>query len=184
MEAPKPVVTAEQLLRMSSLGKRYELVRGGLVEMEPTGGRHGQVVAGIAGLLMEHTQPRRRGTVFAAGTGFRLERHPDTVLAPDVAYVAVERLRPQDISDAYPDLAPDIVVEVISPTDSCPAIEGKARSWIELGARIVWVVDPRARTVTIHETDCTPRVLIESDHLTADPVLPEFDCPVRLLFEA
>ena len=183
MNAPKPVVTAEQLLHMSSPGKRYELVRGGLVEMEPTGGLHGLVAAKIAWLLQEHIKTHHGGMVFAAETGFRLELQPDTVLAPDVAYVSPGRLRPGDVSEAYPELAPDIVVEVLSPSDSPMAVERKTRTWIELGAPIVWIVDPRARTVTVHEAADAVRVLAGSDRLAAASVLPEFACAVDRLFE-
>lgn len=170
------MITADQLIRMSSPGKRYELVKGGLVVMEPTGGRHGQITMEIAFFLREHVKLRRLGTVFPPDTGFRLEKDPDTVLAPEVAFVAAGRLEP--IPDAYPELAPDIAVEVISPSDSRSQVEKKARTWLELGARIVWIVDPKGRSITVHQTGREVRVLTEQDRLTADPVLPEFDCAV------
>jgi Uma2 family endonuclease len=104
-------MNAEELLHLSVPGKRFELIKGGLVEMEPTGGLHGQVAIEIAAALMGHVRGRGMGTVFGTDTGFRLERDPDTVLAPDVAYVTFERLPAALITEKYPELAPDFAGE-------------------------------------------------------------------------
>jgi Uma2 family endonuclease len=104
------------------------------------------------------------------------------VLAPDVAFVAAARLSPEAIPDTYLDLAPDLVVEVMSPSDTHLALDRKARTWIQLVARVVWVVDPKARRILVHEAGGV-RALSEGDHLAGDPVLPEFHFAVRRVFE-
>ena len=105
------------------------------------------------------------------------------MLAPDVAFIAAGRLPPGELPESFPDLAPDLVVEIMSPSDSRPAAEAKARTWIRLGARIVWIVDPRRRRITIFERDHPSRMLSEADVLTGGAVLREFNCPVRRVFE-
>ena len=129
MSAPGPLVTADQLPAISArhpvLGKRTELVRGDLIVMASAEGRHGQVAHKVTLLVGNHVLERSPGRVFAAETGFLLRRDPDTVRAPDVAFVAAQRLGIGDIPAGIPELAPDLIVEVVSPGDAGTAARSR-----------------------------------------------------------
>jgi len=176
-------MTAEDLLRLPDNGMRHELVEGELHEMPPAGGEHGFVGLEASFLLRlflrEH--PEIGGGLFAAETGFRLARDPDTVRAPDVAYVGPERLARARVP-GFPELAPDLVVEVVSPNDTASEIQRKVDEWLRAGTRLVWVLYPTTRSAMAYETDGQARLLHVDDTLTGEPVLPGFTCRVGDLF--
>ena len=182
----KTLVTAGELpalsARFSALGKRTELVGGGLVVMAPAGGRHGQVAHTLALFIGVHVRNRNLGRVFAAETGFVLRRDPDTVRAPDVAFVARGRLGVEETPAGFLELAPDLAVEVVSPGDSTAAIRDKVRDWLDVGTRLVWVVRPRTRTVDVHRPRRSAETLRDGDVLDGGSVLEGFAVPVRDLF--
>jgi Uma2 family endonuclease len=179
---PQTLLTADELLRLPHSGQRHELVRGELRTMPPAGGDHGLVAMEIGGQLRDHVKPRRLGYVSAAEAGFRIHRDPDTVLAPDAAFVALERLPERPSLRGFVPLVPDLVVEVVSLFDTATEVEEKVQAWLAAGARMVWVVHPRTRSVTVYRSPMDVRVLKEADELDGTPVLPEFRCPVRDLF--
>ena len=150
--------------------------------MAPAGARHGRIANTIAYLLTEFTRARQRGMVFAAETGFLLRRDPDTVRAPDVAFVAAERLGDGEPPSGFLKMAPDLAVEVVSPSDSSAAVRDKVRDWLEAGTRLVWVVYPDSRSVTVHSQTGQTEELSETDMLSGEPALPEFVVAVRDLF--
>ena len=117
MRKLKSKFTAEDLQHLPSTEQRMELVKGKVYELAPAGGRHGSVAMRIANRLANYVNERHLGEVFAAETGFILRRDPDTVRAPDAAFVAAGRLPAGDLPAGYPELAPDLVVEVRSPSD-------------------------------------------------------------------
>jgi Uma2 family endonuclease len=172
-------MTADELLHLPANGKRYELVNGELHEMAPAGGEHGKV-GGRAlrrlGNFLDQ-QPDLGGELFTAETGFRLTRDPDTVRAPDVAYVAETRLA-QAIVPGYPELAPDFVVEVVSPGDRASEVQAKVDEWLRAGVRLVWVLYPQTRTAMVYQPDGSAQLLHAEDILNGDPVLP--GCSIRL----
>ncbi len=180
------LVTATELSALSSRlsleGKRTELVRGDLIVMTPAGGRHGQVAHRIGLVIGNHVLDRNLGRVFAAETGFLLQRDPDTVRAPDVAFVAGDRLGPGGAPAGFLELAPDLAVEVVSPSDSAVAIQAKVDDWLAAGTRLVWVVDPETRSVTVHRRARPAAVFREPDVLDGEPVFSDFSVPVRDLF--
>ena len=182
----KTPVTADELpalsARLSALGRRAELVGGGLVVMAPAGGRHGEVAHTLALFIGNHVRKRNLGRVFAAETGFVLRRDPDTVRAPDAAFVAAERLKAEETPAGFLESAPDLVVEVVSPGDSTAAVRDKVRDWLEAGTRLVWVVCPRTRTVAVHRPGRPAEALRDDDDLQGGSVLPDFAVPVRDLF--
>lgn len=183
--ATKTPVTADELplvsARLSILGRRTELVRGDLVVMAPAGGRHGQVAHKFGLFIGNHVLERDLGRVLAAETGFLLRRNPDTVRAPDVAFVAGERLG-TEMPAGFLELAPDLAVEVVSPGDSPAAVQDKIRDWLEAGTRTVWVAYPDTRSVTVHRHGQPAEVLRDTDILEGHPVLPDFAVRVRELF--
>jgi Uma2 family endonuclease len=163
-------------------GQRHELVEGELRTMPPAGGEHGRVAMRIGTRLDTHVEPRQLGYVFAAETGFRIHRDPDTVLAPDAAFVTAERLADLLPVRAFVPLEPDLVAEVVSPFDTAVEVETKVQTWLRAGACLVWVVYPATRSITVYQSLTDVRVLTEADELNGAPVLPDLRCSVRDLF--
>ena len=186
MSAQKTLVTAELLpglsSRLSSEGKRTELVEGELVVMGPAGGRHGRIANIISYFLTQFSRDRQWGLVFAAETGFLLRRAPDTVRAPDVAFVSSERLGTGEAPAGFLELAPDLAVEVVSPSDSAADVQGQVEDWLGAGTQLVWVVYPDTRSVTVYRSLHEVEVLSEPAALDGAPVLTDFAVPVGDLF--
>jgi Uma2 family endonuclease len=176
MPAPAPgLMTAEELLHLSIPDKRTELVRGVLVVREPPGGRHGRIAMNVGVELANYVRTREPGVVYAAETGFTLARHPDTVRAPAVAFVSRERLpTPEPIG--FPDLAPDLVVEVLSPDDRPGKLLAKIADWLSAGTRLVWVIDPERRLARVYRQDGTERIVAAEEMLDGEDVAPGFSC--------
>ncbi|MHC4133936.1 MAG: Uma2 family endonuclease [Planctomycetota bacterium] len=168
---PRAVKTAEELLQAGEIG-RCEFIRGELHMMIPPGAKHGRITFNLTGPIINHVKANGLGSVYAAETGFLLSRDPDTVRAPDVAFVRADR--PGSPDRGYYPGAPDLAVEVLSPDDRPGYVRDKVAEWIEAGARAVWVVDPRARTVVVHEPGGEPRVLGDGDTLPGGHVSPGF----------
>lgn len=168
--------TAEELLRAGDLG-RCELIRGELVMMVPPGGEHAEISNEIAHRLTLFVKPKKLGRVLAEA-GFILARDPDTVRAPDVAFLCAGRPRER----GYIRGAPDLAVEVLSPDDRPGYVREKVAEWLEAGAGVVWIADPRSRTVAVHAPGVAPRILGESDSLSGGDLLPGFTLPVREIF--
>jgi len=174
------LLTAEELLHLSIPDKRVELVRGVLVVREPAGGRHGRIASNVAGELRTHVRAHDLGAVYAAETGFTLARHPDTVRAPDVAFVRRERL-PSPEPTGFPDLAPDLVVEVLSPGDRPGEVLGKVADWLSAGTRLVWVIDPDRRVARVYRHDGTEVTVGPAQALDGEDVVPGFTCPLETM---
>ena len=160
----KTLFTAEELLRLPADGRRLELVKGKVYEMAPAGGEHGEVAGTALILLGSHIRNNRLGRVYAAETGFMLARDPDTVRAPDVAFVSTERLPEGRSPRSYPELAPDLAVEVISPNDRMREVLDKVANWLESGTRMVWLIDPIRRTVTVFRLGREPLTAYPGGH--------------------
>jgi len=174
---PATLMTAEELLHAHIPDKRSELVRGVLVVREPPGGRHGSVTMNLALRLGNHVEREDAGQVFAAETGFTLARAPDTVRAPDTAFVRRERL-PQPIPVGFPEFVPDLVGEVLSPGDRPGGVLAKVGDWLEAGARLVWVIDPERRIARVYRHDGTESSITPDGQLEGEDVLPGFSCPL------
>lgn len=175
-------MTAEELFRLPDDNLRHALVRGELQRMAAAGFRHGAVIMNVAGPLSQHVKARGLGVVCGAETGFVLERDPDTVLAPDVAFVRRERIPAAALPATFWEGPPDLAVEVTSPGDTRREVEDKVASWLAAGTHLVWVVDPKHVTVTIHEPDGTPRRLEGSGVLQGEPLFPGFRLPLTDIF--
>lgn len=176
------LVTADELFRMPDGGSRHELVRGELHTMSPAGFEHGAIIMNIASPLAAHVRAHALGVVCGAETGFMLASDPDTVMAPDVAYVRRERMPSSGRPRGFWRGAPDLAVEVLSPTDAPREVEDKARAWIEAGARLVVLVDPRSRTVAVHRPNGPRSALSGSDVLEGEDVVPGFRLAVADIF--
>jgi len=175
----RALTTAAALLRNPPAG-RCELVRGEVRTMIPPGAEHGRVAMNLARLIANHVVAFGQGTVYAAETGFLLARNPDTVRAPDVAFVRTGR--PRAPARGYYPGAPDLAVEVLSPEDRRAAVRAKVADWLAAGARAVWVVDPGARTVVVHAPHAEPLRFAEDTVLPGADLLPGLALPVRAIF--
>jgi Uma2 family endonuclease len=173
--------TIEELERDPPEG-RWELVDGELVEMAPSGGEASTIGAEVARHLGNHVVPRRLGRVFNADGGFVIFPDRELVRAPDVAFVGADRLPAGRAAPGYQRLAPDLAVEVVSPTDRPGEVAAKVAEYLAAGVRLVWVLEPRPRTVTVHAPDRPPVVLGEGDELDGGEVLPGFRVAVAELF--
>ncbi len=175
------LLTADDLLRLHSEGVRGELIRGVLCETMPTGQEHGAIAANLSFELLSHIRPRRLGIVTTSDSGVLLERDPDTVREPDVAFFSNARGATQP-TPKYAEQVPDLVVEIVSPGDDSDNVFNKARMWLSFGARLVWVVQPGTRSVEVHRSDAPMAVLDEDGELDGLDVLPGFSCPVAAVF--
>jgi Uma2 family endonuclease len=167
-------ITAEELFQMRDDGYRYELVAGRLRKLTPAGALHGVIGSRLAAAVGAHVDEHRLGLVLAADTGFKLAQDPDTVRAPDVAFVSRARIPASGIPTGYWSGPPDLAVEVLSPTDVRSEIGEKIAEYLQFGVRQVWSVDPTARRVTIHRPIAAPESLGESETLDGGDVLPGF----------
>jgi Uma2 family endonuclease len=176
------LTTADELLRLNLPNKRTELIRGHLVVREPAGGPHGEVSAGVGALIWAHARANKLGKVFAAETGFKIESNPDTVRAPDVAFVRAGRL-PTPLERGYPKIAPDLAVEVLSPDDRPREVTEKVKQWIERGTLLVWVIDPETKTAQVYRADGREGFIQQNEWLDGEAVLPGFRCSLSEIFE-
>ena len=177
----RKLMTAEELLKMPKVdGRRFELIRGVLVEKMPGGDPHSEAVVRTGTVLTVYSDDNDYGDVRSGEPGYRLDRDPDTVRAPDVAWFAPGRLirgRP-----GFPELVPDLAIEIKSPSNSWPEISAKAYMWLCYGSQQVWVADPPTATISIFRLNTAPVTLGEDDILDGGDLLPGFSTPVWRLF--
>lgn len=162
---------------------RSELVRGRVVREPPAGGEHGSLAGRLHGRLARHVDDHGLGLVLAAETGFEIAPDPDgTVRAPDVAFISKERIPDDGIPRGFWPGPPDLAVEVVSPSNSADQLQGKIFDYLDAGTRMVWVVHPRTRTVTVYRSTEEIRILGEGDVLDGADVVTGFRLPVAELF--
>jgi Uma2 family endonuclease len=172
-------MTADELLAMPDDGIRRELVEGELREMVPAGGNHGEIGMRLGWRLAQHVETGKLGVVYSSDTGFRLASDPDTVRCPDVGFIAKERYaRFRGVVDRAPDLA----VEIVSPTDRYDEVLDKVHDYLNAGTRMVVVVHPPKRTVTLYRPRGEISVLTASDVLDGGDVVPGWSVPLRSIF--
>ena len=152
--------------------------------MSPAGWRHGLYAGRLHVWLGRHVEKYNLGGVFEGDTGFLLASDPDTVRAPDVAFIGRERLLAEAPTEAFWPGAPDLAVEVVSPGDTVREVDDKARDWLEGGAKMVWVVDPERRSVTVYRSPARVKVLTEAEELSGEEVVDGFRCTVGDIFAA
>jgi len=177
----KPV-TADELLAMPDDGYRYELVTGELRKVSPTGDEHGDITMELAALLHRHVKEHRLGKIYAAETGFKLGSDPDTVRAPDIAFVTRDNFERTGRLTGFRSGAPDLAIEVLSPGDRVSRVEGKVSQWLGCGARMVWVVSPKLRTVTVYRSLTDIITLTVNDKLDGGDVVPGFQIEIAEIF--
>jgi Uma2 family endonuclease len=169
-------MTADELLRLPDDGWRYELVQGELRKMSPSGARHARVAAQIIGSLIAYLKDHPIGTAYASEAGFRISRSPDTVRAPDAAFVSANRVID---TPSFFEGPPDVAFEVTSPGDTYSEIEEKTLGWLRAGVRAVVIVDPRTSSVRIHRASGATTV---ADAIEIEEILPSWKLPLSEVF--
>ncbi len=177
------LVTADEVLALpSGMGKRYELVAGELRIMSPGGWRHGNVISNLHVKLASYVSQHELGMMFGAETGFRLTTDPDTVRAPDIAFIANANVPAQLPDGGFWPGAPDLAVEVLSPGDRTGEVDEKIEAWLSAGCSAVWIVDSKLETVTIYRSRKDVQVRAANETLDGEPIVPGFSCKVEELF--
>ena len=173
------LLTADEFLRLCEQKiLRGELVKGVVSETLPAGGEHSEIKIASASALAAHVRPRRLGRI-SIGAGVLLERYPDTVREPDVAYFSAETLPLEVKVRGFYEVIPDLVVEIVSPGDSARYVAERVAMWHSYGVPLVWAVYPVTRMVAAHPLDGPAIIYTEDDELDGGDVLSEFSCPVR-----
>ena len=176
------LITGEMLFQMPQPadGAQQELIEGVIITMPPPGGRHGSCCSEICFRLLTFVKAEQLGYVTANDTGFYVERNPDSVLGPDIAFWSKDRL--SEMPEGYIEIAPDLAVEVVSPNDAHSKLQLKVNKYLQSGVKLIWLVDPELRIVTTYRGKDQIRILEENDVISADEVLPGFTCGVNEFF--
>lgn len=167
-------LTAEEFLELPSEARQWrELIAGEVLEVTPAGFEHGLVAAALVEILRAFARSSGLGVVVSSETGFTIARDPDTVRAPDAAFIATDRVPPPGSRTGFVELAPDLVAEVLSPRDRATYVTAKALAWLDAGSTLVWVLDPALGSVTVHQRDGVARIVRGQDaELDGGEVLP------------
>lgn len=182
MSTTVQLVTADELFLMPRDGFRRELVKGELRKLSPAGFEHGAIVVNMTLLLGQHVKANSLGVCCGAETGFKIASDPDTVRAPDLAFVNRGRIPESGITKKFWQGAPDLAVEVLSPGDTVYEVEEKVQQWLGAGTKAVWVLNPNRRGVSVYRSMTDVTVLTESDELEGGDVVPGFRCKVADFF--
>jgi Uma2 family endonuclease len=177
----KTLLTSDDLWKMVADGGRYELSKGELLQMTPVCIRHAAVVSNLDRLLGDFVKQRRLGLV-GPEIGFRLAQNPDTLRAPDVAFIAKQRYEKTGISEKFADFPPDLAVEVLSPEDTASEMTRKVEEYLAAGVPLIWVADPVTQTVTVYRSLQDVKVLTADQELDGSPVLSGFRVQISEIF--
>jgi Uma2 family endonuclease len=182
MATTEKLLTAEEFEQLPDDGKRYELIDGELREMAPTVNWHGEVEINLGTLLHVHVRPQGLGRVSCGEVLYIVRRNPDRVRAADIAFLRQDRVPSLEARQHIMEVIPDLVVEILSKSDTIEEISDKIDDWLHAGVQLLWIVDPFRRTVTIYQPGRDPSLLGEHGTLEGEPVIPGFRCLVADLF--
>ena len=174
-------VTADELYDMPDDGFRYELVRGELIKMPPAGFKHGDIGSEINFHLRSHVRSMRLGRVVIPDTGFQLAE--DHVLAPDGAFVSESRIPASGSPEGFFPGAPDLAIEVISPSEREPHISQKVDDYLHYGCKMVILIRPRTRQIEVHKPNQDVQILEMGDVLDGGDAVPGWQLPIADIFE-
>jgi Uma2 family endonuclease len=176
------LMTATDLLTLRLAHKSTELVRGKLIVREPPSTYHGRVQSTLNFLVVSYVRANALGVVFGQDTGFKIASDPDTVRAPDLAFV--DRARTAQIPPrGYAAMAPDLVAEILSPDDRPGQVLAKVGEWLDAGVRLVWVIDPERRVATAYHASGDVATVASDSSVSGEPVLPGFSFRLAELFD-
>jgi Uma2 family endonuclease len=180
--APPKLLTAEEYLQLPDDGRRTELRRGVVVTMTPPGFRHGEVCSRINRLIGNYVEEHGLGRTLTNDSGIITKRDPDTVRGADVSFYSYQRVPKGQSPIGYAGASPEIVFEVVSPTNTCHAITEKISEYGKAGVNVVCIADPQHKTANLHFLDLPTEKLQGNDEL-AFAELPGFSVPVSRIFE-
>lgn len=177
-------LTAQDLWELGEGDVRRELVNGEVIEMPPVGGAHGEITSRLHRRIADQVERNGRGKVVVGDVGFVLQvpGDPERVRAPDVGFLDRGRFPEGHLPEGFLAGAPDLAVEVLSPTDNPVEVQQKVRDYLEAGGRLVWIVAPRARTVTVYRANGSAQLLREHDTLDGEDVIPSLRIPLSEIF--
>lgn len=173
-------ITGEELACLGDIG-RAELVKGEIVTMVPTGHEHGYVESNFVTLIRSFVRQHKLGRVLSGEVGIYTARNPDTVRGADVVMISDERMA-QVKSSSYLDVAPELVVEIMSPDDRWSEVMGKIEEYLNIGVQMVWVADPKTRSIYAYRSLTDVQRFITGQALIGGDVLPGLSIPVIELF--
>ena len=168
------IMTADELLHIPD--KHAELVRGVLVVREPPGLRHGRIAMDLGAFLASYVRINGLGRIYVE-SGFKLASNPDTVRGPDLSFISKARL-PEPEPVGFPEIAPDLVVEILSPDDRPGEVLAKVADYLSAGINLVWVIDPERRLARVYRSDGSEETITADKALHGEGVLPGFACPL------
>lgn len=181
MSIASKLVTAEEFDALPDDGRRRELIEGHICVMSPASSKHGWISARLLRYFGTFVEDHDLGETFSPQTGYFISREPDTVLDPDGAFVKKQRISKVMVKSGFAPEQPDLVIEVISPSQTRKEQIDKGRRWVKAGCELVWVVDPEANQIIVLEGDSTT-VLSEGQELTAPKLAPGFSLKLEKLF--
>lgn len=179
---PQRLLTAEEFAALPSEGLRLELVRGEIVTMPPAFDEHGEAAMVLGVIAGQYIRQHGLGKIYAAETGFLVSRNPDTVRAPDFAFIAKDRAPATRTKPGWVEVVPDLAAEVVSSGDRMCDVLEKVQMWLDVGVRLVWVVYPALRIVEVYRPGQAMVTLREDDTLEGMDVLSGFRAPVASVF--
>ena len=175
--------TVADLIARSDEENRYELVRGDLLMMSPASPVQGRYSGRLTAALSAYVDDHDLGEVYTAEPGFKLQPEPDVVIrAPDVAFVRKDQIPPADQQSGFWPLAPDLAVEIISPSETATSIQDKVQDYLAAGTRLVWLVYPLHYIVTEYRSLDIVRHYNYEDSLDGGDVIPGFRYELKKLF--
>ena len=177
-----PVLSGKELFEFGDIG-RAELIQGRLRAMSPTGYPHGIIEITIASLLRAFVRPRKLGKVLGGEVGIFIRRQPDTIRGADVAYISNARLAQNQASQGYLDVAPELIVEVLSPGDRWTDVMQKLAEYLQIGARSVWIADPGRQEIFVYHALTDVQRFTAADAISDEAALPGFSASVAEIFD-
>ena len=181
--AEEKVWTDAEFMALNRDGHSYEIVNGELIDMGNSGAKHGYVCSILMILLGGYVRLQKLGAMFDSSTAFKMKS--GNKRSPDVSFMAKERLQGLDeLPDGFLEGAPDLAVEILSPSNTVAEIRGKIVEYFENGARLVWVIHPQEQYVLVYRSSQEPdRLLKSTDSLDGEEIVPEFTLPIAELFQ-
>ena len=183
MSTSTALMTADELLELPRGQHRYELINGELKTMSPASHAHGRIAIRVGASMAQFVWQNDLGEAYAAETGFLLRTKPDTVLAPDFAFISKQRASEGRDQKGFWPGPPDVAIEVLSPSESGPQARKKVGQWLDYGTKQVWIVNPKNETVTIYRSSGDTTSFSDEETVEADDVLPGFRIAVKEIFK-
>lgn len=176
------LMTAEELMNLPDDDLRHELINGELITMPLPKAPHGRAATRLGGRLLQFVGDHDLGEVCIGDVGYQLTWNPDTALGPDISFISKQRLKEMGEVEGYWQGPPDLAVEVLSPGDRRGKVNKKISLWLRSGAKQVWTVDPKQRTVTVYRSESDTTTFSDSDYLESHDLLPGFRISLDKIF--